>query len=522
MGGVVGALTGCGDPMIGDSDSETSDGCIPGDLDCVCTDAKTCTGDLVCASNKCISIDDPTTGATLTETTSDTSTVGPTTETDTTETTDPTSETSETTTENPGCEENSDCSEEGLPYCSDGACVSCVDLAANGCEDISQTEPACDGVSGQCVPCTAENDEACTDEGLICNIQTNACEPCSAHGQCDSGACDIKEGACFPTGGVWVDKTADCGVATGTVNNPFCEIADAIAPIGANTPTIIWIRPTGTYSKPATISNRIVALIRAPEDNGRYQLTTSGTDSPMSVIFGARVYIDNLDVTSLSNNAPAPSIRCDSSEMWLTNSTISEGKSQGIAADGCTSRVENVSLYDNHRGGLEIIAGNTEIINSFIVDNGGSQGTPISGMSVTGNAAVSLLYTTVAFNEGVGPINPDVMICGPSVNVTVRNSILLGRGYADLIQCEGLTVNTSVLDDGDFAGNDNSSYNYELIAMSLNEWFKNPDSGDYHLAGSDVFQGVAVWLDDDPAMDFDGDARPEVDSTADYPGADVP
>ncbi|MGB1274386.1 MAG: hypothetical protein ACPG77_01450, partial [Nannocystaceae bacterium] len=240
MGGAVGSLAGCGDPMVDDSTSETSDSCTPGELDCVCTDAKTCSGDLVCASNKCISIDDPTTGTTLTETTSDTSTVDPTTETETSETTDPTSETSDTTTVGPGCEMDSDCSEEGLPYCSDGECVSCVDLAANGCEDLSDAEPACDNVSGQCVPCTADNTQACTGDGFICNTQTNACEPCSAHSQCDSGACDITEGACFPSGGVWVDSTADCGIATGTVNNPFCEIADAIVSIEANKPTIVW------------------------------------------------------------------------------------------------------------------------------------------------------------------------------------------------------------------------------------------------------------------------------------------
>lgn len=47
---------------------------------------------------------------------------------------------------------------------------------------------------------------------------------------------------------------------------------------------------------------------------------------------------------------------------------------------------------------------------------------------------------------------------------------------------------------------------------------------DYSLSasGQTQFSDIAAWLNGDPPFDFEGDARPDIDGTADYAGADVP
>ncbi len=469
----------------------------------------------------CIAVDATTNP--MTETSGEPTTADPTTETDTTDPSETTTDdpTEEPTTVGPGCEADAECTDPSQPYCSEGACVGCGDLSGS-CADIAEETPVCDAGSGVCVACTEEDDSYCSADGLICNGATNACETCSEHNQCASGACDIANGECFPGNVVWVDKTAECAGATGTPNSPFCEIADAIPMIGANTPTIVWVRPTGIYSKPTSISNRIVAILRAPEDNGRFSLQSSSVDSPLQLLNGARVYVENANVTSYYNNAPAPSVACSGSELWLTGVHITGGQSQGISADDCTSNVSRSSIYDNHRGGVEFDGGSAHIVNSFIVGNGGSQGTPISGARLSGGVQASFVYTTIVNNLGFGPVNPDVIHCDAGVQASVRNSILLGQGYTDLIECDGLQVEKSVVDDSDYMGNGNKTYDHVVSAQNQSVWFVNPDNGDYHLTPQHDFSGVAVWSAGDPAVDFDGDPRPNVDMQSDLPGADVP
>jgi hypothetical protein len=55
-------------------------------------------------------------------------------------------------------------------------------------------------------------------------------------------------------------------------------------------------------------------------------------------------------------------------------------------------------------------------------------------------------------------------------------------------------------------------------------WFEDFADGDFRLAnqGITIFADIAEWNIGDPIVDIEGDMRPGVDGSPDYPGADVP
>jgi len=96
--------------------------------------------------------------------------------------------------------------------------------------------------------------------------------------------------------------------------------------------------------------------------------------------------------------------------------------------------------------------------------------------------------------------------------VELRNSIVVSQGGTspDEFSCMGATVTTSAL-EADLGSFDTA-------------WFTDFNAGDLSLTalGEMTFSELASWREGDPPTDIDGDLRPTMDDTPDFPGADIP
>lgn len=98
----------------------------------------------------------------------------------------------------------------------------------------------------------------------------------------------------------------------------------------------------------------------------------------------------------------------------------------------------------------------------------------------------------------------------------VRNSFLVMVGAAAEIQCAGADVTYSAT-EGNTPGMGNVALGNVMPA-----WVTSL-ANDFHLAAPPVaVLSAAEWNTGDPVVDIDGDARPDVDGTADVAGADLP
>ncbi len=505
-----GACQPTGADTTTDDDSEGSEtqGCVAGSLNCLCGEGDSCEPGLLCASMRCV--DD---GMMSTSGTGQVTTTDPTTMPMTMSGMETSGDTSSGTDDTGGskCEPadgsaNEACDDPAKPYCSaDGACVGCTEI---DCAEASPATPAC-GAAGLCVECTQAATDACAGTRPICDVEASACIGCSAHGQCDSGACDLATGACF-TATLYVDRASPCQ-GDGSPAMPFCEIADAVAEVNANTPTVVRVKPSASpYTKKVDIgSNLKVAIMR--DGAGTARLAVDNADS-MQVNEGATAYLQNLQI---SQGTVHKGIFCFNGTVWLERSQIIERK--GLAIDGteCQVKLHQSRLYLNLAGGIRLNGGSLSLINSYIVTNGGAF-SAVAGISLTNKASLEAVYATIANNDGAGELG-DSLKCVGDGSVTLRNSVLFGRTATSSVDCSKATASTSVFDAPGLMGAGN-----KIIKDLDPAWFVDAETGDFAITGVAPFKDVAVWKSGDPAGDYNDTKRPATDGAADYAGADRP
>jgi hypothetical protein len=494
---------GCpSNPQNETTDAET-DGCAPGELNCICA-ADGCDPGLVCSGGVCVSFE----GTTSVTTTSSTGASD-----GTTSTTDPSGTTGSSgdssTTIAPQCSDGPGPSMQcppDAPFCEGGSCVDCTAIAS--CAEYDPASPVCDPASGACVECTAGDDSACSGATPVCDAALQECVKCSAHAQCDSGACDLESGECFPADSVlWVDRSANpCGV--GSKESPFCEIQDAVKTIGANNPTVVKVLdgPMNYTQKIDILGGATVAIVA---ESGTP--TVDVASDAMLINDGARVFVAGIKLIGTSMTA-AKGILCLSADLWTDLVDVSSRESMAIDAVGCQVRIERARVYLNTGGGLRLNGGSLRIVNSFVASNGG----PFSangGIHLTGSAALDAVYTTVIGNNA--DQNAGSLHCPSPGTVTLRNSVLFGANPATSVNCPGATGKDSVVDAMTLGGD-----GVTVLGKYDTKWFKNPGLGDFHATDLAPFKDVAKWRSGDPAVDYDGDVRPSEDLAADWAGAD--
>lgn len=405
---------------------------------------------------------DPTTASTMSMSGTDTD--------DTDATTEPTTETGPT-----GCAGSDECTDPGSPVCVDEVCVPCTD-AGDGdaaCAEKDVEAPAC-GDDGACVECTPGNPVACDGTTPVCDPGSSSCVGCTYHEQCDA-ACNMVTGGCF----------GDC---VNVVMNGQ-DIQDAIedgcvVQVGA-----------GAYPEAVVVDAGItVAIIGVAE--GAILAGEVGNGQPgLSVSGGANAFVQNLEISG------------------------NDGGGLGVQVDGAIVYLDRTQVVANTGGGLALTGNaNAQVRNCFVGGADSQAAVDASG------STVDILYSTLG---GVAFTSPALACSGGTVDV--RNSLLVAQDSIAELSCAGATVTFSASEEL-VAGDGNVG----LENMNTN-WFEAYTSGDFRLTGTAPVEilSAAQWrtadpaadpprLANDPAVDIDGDARPDVDGTADVAGAHVP
>lgn len=503
----VGCTPGAGGG--GSSTGMDTDSCTPGTLHCRC-EASVCEAGLVCASGICIP-DDDTSATSLVSTSGITSDVtssgsgtGP-------GTTASTGESMSTSTGAPTeCDDgpgpSPSCPAEA-PFCTaEGVCADCTGIPS--CADVDPQAPVCDAASGQCVQCTASATQACGGATPICDPATNTCVACEAHAQCPSGACDFATGECFPeAGALWVDANGPCG--SGTEDDPFCEIQDAVGTLAPGSKAVVHVRP-GTYKTKIDVDGGVVVAIVG--EGGAAPALDVGKDA-LLVNENARVYLDRLRIVGSAIDA-AKGLVCLNAKVWADSVEITSREGGAIHAIGCQLRLRRDRIYLNPGGGLLLDKGSVYLENTFVTSNGGSF-SMYGGMSLTGGVTVEAVYTTIVGNNADDTVAESIH-CAGNGTVVLRNSIMFGQSQGTSFSCDASQASDSVVDSPLLEGGEN----VVIEPTAQSQWFKNAAGGDFHVTPSAPFADRGVWRAGDPGVDYDGDVRPTVDASSDWAGAD--
>lgn len=458
---------------------------------------------------------DTSTSTTSELTTSTTTTVDPTTGPDVTSTT--TSDvTTEPTTGVVGCDGDDDCGDPDKQFCVDNACVGCDGTAEPDatCAGVDAATPVCDSGSGTCVICTPDNQGLCSGTTPVCDAASNECVGCVAHDDCPQSACNVESGACFlPEYVLYVDSVAQCDIGDGTIAQPFCQITQALDHVGMNDPSLGWTVKvkTGNYIQPALVvpDGSVVAIV----GDGGVAKIRSTTAATLQVAGGSKVTLGKLN---LASNAEDTGLTCSGSQILATDLTFSLNR-QGYVGTDCSAQFDRAVFYKNTSGGLSMFGGGeTRVSNSYVSNNGSNAESNYGGLLTGQGHALELLYSTVVNN--LSEIGARSLQClddaGPT---TVRNSVIIAF-VAPSITCADLTIENSAVDEGAVDGDTNIP---ALMEDAMN-WFDPQVGGVYKAKADTPIAELAVWKTGDPAADFNGDARPATDGSADYAGADRP
>jgi len=481
---------------------------------------------------------DPSTGATAVDTEPGPTTAPTTDEPPPLTTGEPT--TSEPTTLDPDTTAGPppECDSQGLdpacpmptPYCAEGSCVDCTALPPAACGNIDPTTPACDAETGVCTGCTE-------------------------HDQCPTGACRIATGECFAESNrLWVDNTfGGCAGGTGTEDNPFCNVTDAMAVLDAQVGSEPWAifvagSPNAYEGSIDPNDNRPVAII-GPQAG---LAATLYNENGFTIDLWAQSPETYLHRLTIDRGFGGPTIRCATGQVFVTDTALVGGDTTAHVT-GCSLRLRRTVVNTNGLGifvdGGELLADQTDIENSsggLVIDGGSAELRRSTvrdhyvegGITVLGGGSLRLENSMVYYNQyqndgvlvtGAGSTAEVVhstivgaLSCeGATGPVAVRNSIVLGQQFEAGMDCPAASVDQSVVN----AGLGQGEGNVMADATDLPSIFVNPVQmvgADWHVLPGSLPMGVAVHQPGDPIVDFDGDPRPTMAGAEDYAGADVP
>jgi hypothetical protein len=276
-------------------------------------------------------------------------------------------------------------------------------------------------------------------------------------------ACNIEEGSCFGTVNVSNVNAGAPGAIQAAVDLVPDGTEHAIVLTGDG-PTGHTVTIDGGKTIAIVSSNATVREIRGAGGNPTLRVTGSGTTA----------YLHRVNVLANTDD-------------WGVR----------VLAQG-TLYADNTQVAQNSGGGVDLQAGTEAFLRNCMV--GGE--IDVDALSVT-NASAEILYTTLFASLG----DTAALACTNPGSVEVRNSIVTTRGANPALACTGASVSNTATEN-----------------TANTAWFANYNNGDAHLtaAGGIQFNEVATWETGDPPSDFDGDARPTMDDTMDYAGADIP
>ncbi len=395
-----------------------------------------------------------------------------------------------------GCQSSADCDNPSLPLCIDGTCGNCGDAEDpdSACEELDTSAPICNGAD--CVQCTDATH--CGGMTPACERSTGTCVSCQYHEQCPGSACDIFDGECLPTDQVWwVALSCPGGNAgIGSEQSPFCDIAEALAQIPPGGIGTVFVSGGGPNDEAIDVGGgRTIAFLGV--DGPVFFWPSLVPDVPAVRVGDATVYLQEFHLEGRDSYA------------------IEGVTGSRIGLDRCvihqSSNADNVRLTNS-----QLIARNTAIGNAGLTQSM----MPFAAIAANGST-LDLTYVTVMDNHGVGA--PDGIVCDAATTGAMRNSIVFEDGPppVDSIDCTGLSIThsaTNQLEPGEGNVAIPIQFDYDMIDVTGDNYY-GLSAGSALIP---IVQGVAQWEAGDPVVDFDGDPRPLVPGTPDFPGADIP
>lgn len=424
--------------------------------------------------------------------------------------TDPTTGTVE-----PECSDDKPCGDG--KFCVDEKCVSCdqTDDPNGSCAGASADTPVCD--AGACVQCSADSHDACSGTSPVC--VDNVCSACTQHSECPDSACNLESGGCFDTMFVlYVDRTATCDGALGTMEAPFCKIGDAFPAMMASEQGVgigwtIKIKAGNYIEDPLVVPDGSVVTftrwgdgavkLRAPDDAG----------DTLTIANASTVYLDRIEFKS---NPDFNGVVCASAKVYADDVLFTANRKQGYESTDCETKINRSVLFDNDSGGLASYgAGTTMVTNSYITSNGSQSIGEYGGVRTAQGNEMHLVFTTVA--NGLSQTGPASLQCVDAGPTEVRNSVLIGFALPS-VDCPTATITTSAVDEGAVDGDGNVI----AVKADLANFFNPMTAGVYTAIAGTPLENLAVWKDGDPKADFNGTARVNMDGGMDFAGADKP
>jgi hypothetical protein len=493
------SLGACTDVPMGEETSTTDStgvACEVGQVGCRCTAGGTCDAGLLCASKTCV---EPDPGTSTTEVTTS---IDPT-------TTDATTGGAECNLAgNGGNDPACMAASPDRPYCVKGDCVDCTGIS---CEEVSPSLPMCDPDTGKCAACL------CDDSAPVCDPVAHTCGACTAHDECPDSACNLWTGGCIAAADtLWVIGSGCDDAGEGTEDDPLCTLKTAFQRVGAAPAGEYAVRVhPGMYAVDNPLrapADHVVALVQAG-GGADIGVEIVATESPaIAVDADGKLLVDGVRLSDGGSDG----LSCTSGEAWLDRLTVEASAGRGISADECDIKLRRGVLVANTIAGAELRGGSLRLENSFITANGNSQNGG-GGVYLALGASVDAVYTTWVVNLGQAG-TPFAVACDEDVakeTVTVRNSVAINKGLNTL--CEGATVKNTAWSN-DPPGSGNISVDFSMLELYL-----TPDmslAGVYRAIAGTTIDQLAMWQIGDPAIDFDGDARPDGANSPDFAGAD--
>lgn len=399
------------------------------------------------------------------------------------------------------------------PFCVSGECVNCSNAPNpdSSCLNADANTGACDLNAGTCVACNQESLAACTNQGKdFCNPWIPQCEAkCTEHSQCPNSACDLNVGTCFPENSVvYVDKNS-CQNGNGTLNSPFCTIAEAytkIETVLAKTGVIKVLSP-GVYDSQVVIKSQSKIAIIAKTKG-----TTVYSESASALVLDEKSTVYTYQIDFSSKNATG--VLCfvgnptNFSHLWIDEGKINNHKDVGIGMLNCNLTLRRSLLYKNITGISLFGKGLVKIQNSYLTDNGQVVNPPSHTINASANGTdfdIEVEWSTILNSKNAS------IFCDPSSSTKIRNSIVMNQSGVLSIVCPQ-SISNSVLDY-------DSGTNYKASPDKITEWFSL--SNGVYTFKPDVnlpFAELAEWQSGDSLVDYFKNLRSTVENQP--PGAE--
>lgn len=409
----------------------------------------------------------------------------------------------------PGCADSPSCPE-AMPICSaDHACQAC-DMGGDGaaaCAARDSARPLC-RADGRCAECLSASDCTADVTKAFCDDASGTCRGCISHDECTSEVCNGSIGTCADAAGIiYVDgEDGTDGATCGTQASPCATIArtgGALEKVDAIKRTLRVRAGAQAYAETLDLDGLALVIVGAGAS-----LRPVVTDTAaIAVRNGANVTIDGLRIEGASGNADADGVRCEGtgSILRLNAVTVTENDDLGVEVVApCDVRISRSVISANGNGGVRVGSDAFEIVNSFVVNNGGATA-PVGGVRFQQAGATATRrfdYNTVAGNEATG------------ANGVICDTALTGTGNIVWGNATGAQTSANCAwTYSDIGGGATGTGNIDVDPMFV-------ASDDFHL-----MPGSACIDAADPtatlAIDIDGDLRPRgagVDIGADEAG----